>query len=63
LHDDYEKELLGAKFRWYLNGTIERDEFKDINLRTTVGPGLGYQVFEDRHPIPAARGPFSECRI
>jgi putative salt-induced outer membrane protein YdiY/sRNA-binding regulator protein Hfq len=31
---------------WYLNGLLERDEFKDIRLRATAGPGLGYQIFE-----------------
>lgn len=31
--------------RWYLSNTIslERDEFKDLDLRTTAGVGLGYQ--------------------
>jgi putative salt-induced outer membrane protein YdiY len=43
LKHDY---FLTKKFYWYLNGMLERDKFKDINLRTTVGPGLGYQFFE-----------------
>jgi putative salt-induced outer membrane protein YdiY len=43
LKHDY---FLTEKFYWYLKGMLERDKFKDINLRTTVGPGLGYQVFE-----------------
>jgi putative salt-induced outer membrane protein YdiY len=34
------------KIYWYVNGMLETDEFKDINLRTTVGTGLGYQIFE-----------------
>jgi putative salt-induced outer membrane protein YdiY len=29
-----------------MNAMLEHDQFKDINLRTTVGTGLGYQVFE-----------------
>jgi putative salt-induced outer membrane protein YdiY len=29
----------------YLKVMGERDTFKDINLRTTMGPGLGYQIF------------------
>jgi len=43
LKHDY---FLTEKLYWYLNGMLERDQFKDINLRTTVGPGLGYQFFE-----------------
>jgi putative salt-induced outer membrane protein YdiY len=38
--------FLTEKFYLYLNGLAERDTFKDINLRTTVGPGVGYQFFE-----------------
>jgi len=38
--------FLTEKLYLYLNGMAERDTFKDINLRTTVGPGLGYQFFE-----------------
>ncbi len=41
-HDTF----LTEKLYWYLNGEIERDEFKEINLRTTIGPGVGYQFFE-----------------
>jgi len=41
-HDTF----LTEKLYWYLNGDIERDEFKEINLRTTIGPGVGYQFFE-----------------
>ena len=41
-HDHF----LTRQIYWYLNGLLERDELKDINLRTTAGPGLGYQVFE-----------------
>lgn len=34
--------------KWYFtnNATFENDEFKDLNLKTTVGVGLGYQFFE-----------------
>lgn len=38
--------FLSEKLYFYANGLFERDKFKDINLRTTLGPGLGYQVFE-----------------
>lgn len=38
--------FLTEKLYLYLNGMAEKDTFRDINLRTTVGPGVGYMVFE-----------------
>ena len=38
--------FLTEKLYLYLSGMAERDTFKDINLRTTLGPGIGYQFFE-----------------
>ncbi|UCF94673.1 MAG: DUF481 domain-containing protein [Desulfobacterales bacterium] len=38
--------FLTPKFYFYMNGLFEKDEFKDINLRSTAGAGLGYQFFE-----------------
>jgi len=34
--------------RWYLlgNALFEHDEFKDLTLRSTLGAGAGYQLFE-----------------
>jgi putative salt-induced outer membrane protein YdiY len=32
---------------WFLNLEMLSDEFKDLNLRTSVGPGVGYQVWDD----------------
>ncbi len=34
--------------KWYFNSSasFENDEFKDLNLRSTVGAGMGYQFFE-----------------
>lgn len=34
--------------KWYLyfNTLFEHDKFADLDLRTTIGPGVGYQVFE-----------------
>lgn len=43
LKHDY---FLTRQIYWYVNGMLETDEFKDINLRTTAGTGLGYQIFE-----------------
>jgi putative salt-induced outer membrane protein YdiY len=55
LKHDY---FLTEKLYWYLNGAIERDEFKDINRRTTIGPGIGYQVFEgERMNLSVEAGP------
>ena len=35
------------KFYGYLSVELLKDKFKDLNLRTIVGPGVGYQVWED----------------
>jgi len=43
LKHDY---FLTQSFYLYLNGFAERDRFKNLSLRTTIGPGLGYQFFE-----------------
>ena len=45
LKHDY---FLTRELYWYLNGLAERDTLSDINLRTTVGPGVGYQFFEGK---------------
>ena len=43
LKHDY---FLTRAFYWYLSGLAERDRFKDLSLRATIGPGVGYQFFE-----------------
>ncbi len=35
------------KLYGYLSIELLNDEFKDLNLRTVVGPGVGYQVWDD----------------
>lgn len=35
------------KFYGYLGVELLNDKFKDLNLRTVVGPGVGYQVWDD----------------
>ena len=35
------------KWYLYLNIDMLSDEFKDINFRTSVGPGIGYQIWEE----------------
>ena len=39
------------KFYGYLASDLQNDTFKDLKLRVTVGPGVGYQVWDD--PIKA----------
>jgi putative salt-induced outer membrane protein YdiY len=42
------------------------DEFKDLNLRTVVGPGIGYQVWDNPNKslgLEAGVSYFSEDRI
>ena len=36
------------QYPWYIygKGAYEFDEFKDLNLKLDLGPGLGYQIFE-----------------
>jgi putative salt-induced outer membrane protein YdiY len=38
--------FLSQKWYLYANAAGEKDDFKDINLRTSVGLGAGYQIFE-----------------
>ena len=55
LKHDY---FLTRELYWYLNGMAERDELKEISLRTTLGPGLGYQFFEgERMNLSIETGP------
>lgn len=39
--------FLNPKWYLYLNIDMLSDEFKDINFRTSVGPGFGYQIWEE----------------
>lgn len=38
--------FLSKKWYLYANATLENDKFRDINLRSTVGGGSGYQLYE-----------------
>ncbi|HUV77629.1 MAG TPA: DUF481 domain-containing protein [Desulfobacterales bacterium] len=38
--------FLDEKWYLYANTLLENDKFKDLNLRTTLGAGGGYQIFE-----------------
>jgi putative salt-induced outer membrane protein YdiY len=39
--------FLSQKWYLYLNIDMLSDEFQDINFRTSVGPGVGYQIWEE----------------
>jgi putative salt-induced outer membrane protein YdiY len=54
------------KFYGYLGVEILKDRFKDLNLRTIVGPGVGYQFLDDETnslALEAGLSYFSEDRI
>ena len=38
--------FITQKWYWYVGTLFENDEFADLDLRSTIGTGLGYQVFE-----------------
>lgn len=38
--------FFSKKWYGYANGTLENDRFRDLRLRSTVGVGSGYQIFE-----------------
>ena len=38
--------FLNEKWYFYTNALFEMDEFQDLNLRSTVGAGVGHQFFE-----------------
>lgn len=43
--------FLNPKWYLYLNIDMLSDEFKDINFRTSVGPGVGYQIWEEENRV------------
>jgi putative salt-induced outer membrane protein YdiY len=48
--------FLTQKWFFYTNADFEQDKFKDLNLRTTVGAGSGYQFFESERKNLSVRG-------
>ena len=44
-HGDY-RHFLNEKRYVFINTLFEHDEFKDLKLRSTLGAGAGYQIFE-----------------
>jgi putative salt-induced outer membrane protein YdiY len=43
----------------YLGLELLTDTFRDLNLRTTIGPGVGYQIWEDDKKSLSLEGGFS----
>ncbi len=41
--------FLNHKLYSYLSIELLSDEFRDLNLRTVVGPGIGYQLWDDEN--------------
>jgi putative salt-induced outer membrane protein YdiY len=39
--------FVSPKWYLYINVDMLSDEFQDINFRTSVGPGVGYQIWEE----------------
>ena len=48
--------FLTQKWFIYTKAGFEQDDFKDLNLRTTLGAGSGYQFFESAKKNLAVRG-------
>ncbi len=47
------------KMYGYLGMDVLNDKFRDIQLRTTIGPGVGYQIWEDAVKALAIEGGLS----
>lgn len=43
---NYDRFLDGQKYFRYVRGSVERDRFKDLHLRSTLGAGYGWQLAE-----------------
>jgi len=55
LYTSYD-HFVTQKWFFYTNANFEQDDFKDLNLRTTVGAGSGYQFFESELKNLSVRG-------
>ena len=51
--------FLTEKWYAYGNADAEEDKFKDLNLRTTIGGGMGYQFFETSERSLSLEGGFT----
>ena len=49
--------FLTEKWYTYVNTLFEKNEFKDLNLRSTIGVGMGYQFYESELTQPSRQLP------
>jgi putative salt-induced outer membrane protein YdiY len=50
--------FITQKWFWYVGTLFENDEFADLDLRSTIGTGIGYQIFEtDTLNLSVSAGP------
>jgi putative salt-induced outer membrane protein YdiY len=54
-YTSYDK-FLNEKDFVYVQGSLEMDKFKDINLRSVIGGGYGYQVYETENTRLSVKG-------
>jgi len=63
--DTADETILGSEYTayyadpwgWYVRGEVERDDFEDLELRTIIGSGLNYRVFnEETHSLELRSG-------
>ena len=47
------------KWFFYASSTLQKDDFQDLNLRSTFGAGTGYQFFESKKMNLSVRGALS----
>ncbi|KIH76477.1 Putative salt-induced outer membrane protein YdiY [Geoalkalibacter ferrihydriticus] len=55
-----------SRFYGLLSAELLKDKFKDLNLRAVVGPGVGYQIWDDARKgldVEAGIAYFSEDRV
>lgn len=63
--DTSDEIILGSEYTayfaepwgWYVRGEVERDDFEDLELRTSLGAGLNYRVFkQETHSLELRSG-------
>ncbi len=63
--DTSDEMIVGSEYKayfskvmgWYVRGEVERDDFENLDLRTTLGGGLNYRLFkEEDHALELRSG-------
>jgi putative salt-induced outer membrane protein YdiY len=52
---NYDRFLDGQKYFRYVRGSLERDRFKDLHLRSSLGAGYGWQLVETEETFLSVR--------